>query len=103
VIILVAGALRSVDNSLELAAFPAIRPAVLGSALFAFLASFDELVIALFIAGTDSKTLPKRIWEGVREEIDPTTAAVAAMLISLSLLLLLVSEAARNRAKQVRV
>lgn len=117
VIVVVSGGLRSVDQSLERAAqtlgappvkaflrvtLPVIRPTVLTGAFFAFLASFDELVVALFISGTGAKTLPKRMWEGVREEIDPTTAAVAAMLILLSLLLLLVSEVARSRAKRLR-
>ena len=114
VIVVVSGALKSVDMSLERAAqtlgappvtaflritLPSIRPAVLTAAFFSFLASFDELVIALFIAGTGSRTLPKRMWEGIREEIDPTTAAVAAMLISLTLVLILLSELVRNRMK----
>jgi putative spermidine/putrescine transport system permease protein len=112
VIIVISGALRSVDTSLERAAqvlgappaiaflrvtLPAIRPAVLTAALFAFLASFDELVVALFISGTTAKTLPKRMWEGIREEIDPTIAAVAALLILVSLLFLILSEAVRLR------
>jgi ABC-type spermidine/putrescine transport system permease subunit II len=114
VVIVVSGALRSTDVTLERAArtlgarpvsaflrvtLPAIRPAVLTGAFFAFLASFDELVIALFIAGTGSRTLPKRMWEGIREEIDPTIAAVAAMLIGLTLMLILISELVRGRQK----
>jgi ABC-type spermidine/putrescine transport system permease subunit II len=114
VLVVVSSALRSVDTTLERAAqtlgaspvsafvritIPAIRPAILTAGFFAFLASFDELVVALFIAGTGSKTLPKRMWEGIREEIDPTTAAVAAMLITLTLVLLLVSELVRSRMK----
>ena len=114
VVIVVSGALRSTDITLERAArtlgapplsafmrvtLPAIRPAVLTGAFFAFLASFDELVIALFIAGTGSRTLPKRMWEGIREEIDPTIAAVAAMLIGLTLALILISEFVRGRLK----
>jgi putative spermidine/putrescine transport system permease protein len=114
VVLVVSGALRSTDITLERAArtlgapplsafvrvtLPAIRPAVLTAAFFAFLASFDELVIALFIAGTGSRTLPKRMWEGIREEIDPTIAAVAAMLIGLTLMLILISEFVRGRLK----
>ncbi len=112
VIIVISGALRSIDIGLERAAqvlgappvtafwrvtLPAIRPAVLTAALFAFLASFDELVVALFISGTTAKTLPKRMWEGIREEIDPTIAAVAALLILVSSLFLVVSEVVRLR------
>jgi len=112
VIIVISGALRSIDLRLERAAqifgappvaaflrvtLPAIRPAVLTAALFAFLASFDELVVALFISGTTAETLPKRMWEGIREEIDPTTAAVAALLVAVSVLFLVISEIVRSR------
>jgi putative spermidine/putrescine transport system permease protein len=79
---------------------PVIRPALLTAAFFAFLASFDELVIALFISGTGSKTLPKRMWEGIREEIDPTIAAVAALLIMISVALLIISELVRLRSRR---
>lgn len=114
VVVVVSGALQSVDTLPERAArtlgapphtaflritLPVLRPAVLTAAFFAFLASFDELVIALFIAGTGARTLPKRMWEGIREEIDPTIAAVAAMLIGLTLLLLLIAEIARSRRR----
>jgi ABC-type spermidine/putrescine transport system permease subunit II len=112
VVVVVSGALRSTDILPERAArtlgapphsaflrvtFPVLQPAVLTAAFFAFLASFDELVIALFIAGTGARTLPKRMWEGIREEIDPTIAAVAAMLIGLTLVLLLITELAKRR------
>jgi putative spermidine/putrescine transport system permease protein len=112
VIIVISGALRSIDLRLERAAqilgappvvaflrvtLPAIRPAVLTAALFAFLASFDELVVALFISGTTAETLPKRMWEGIREEIDPTIAAVAALLVAISVLFLVISEVVRSQ------
>lgn len=114
VIIVVTGALKESDVMLERAActlgasppraflrvtLPCIRPGVAAAALFAFLASFDELVIALFIAGTGSRTLPKRMWEGIREEIDPTIAAVATILIALTLVLIAASELIRSRSK----
>ena len=66
----------------------AIRPSIITAAFFAFLASFDDVVIALFISGTANATLPKKIWESVRLEIDPTVAAVSCLLVVLSLLLL---------------
>ncbi|QIE45311.1 ABC transporter permease subunit [Pseudohalocynthiibacter aestuariivivens] len=114
VIIVVTGALKDSNIMLENAArtlgaspikaflkvtLPTIRPGVAAAALFAFLASFDELVIALFIAGTGSRTLPKRMWEGIREEIDPTIAAVAAILIALTLVLIAAAELIRNRSR----
>ncbi len=63
--------------------FPAIRPAVFASAIFGFFISFDELVIALFVMGR-RQTLPVRIWQDLRFEIDPTVAAVASLLIALT-------------------
>lgn len=63
--------------------FPSIRPAVLASAIFGFFISFDELIIALFVMGR-RQTLPVRIWQDLRFEIDPTVAAVASLLIALT-------------------
>jgi len=63
--------------------FPSIRPAVFASAIFGFFISFDELVIALFVMGR-RQTLPVRIWQDLRFEIDPTVAAVASLLIALT-------------------
>ena len=74
----------------------AIRPSVLTGALFAFLVSFDDVVIALFLAGINS-TLPKRMWDSVQLEIDPTVAAVSAMLILLSIIVVVAWELIRLR------
>lgn len=60
---------------------PLILPGVLAGAFFAFLASWDEIVVALFVAGTSATTLPVQMFRGIRFEVDPTTAAVAALLI----------------------
>ena len=62
---------------------PLLRPALLGGALFAFLASWDEFIVAYFIAGTHGQTLPLRIFAGIRFAIDPTAAAASAMLVTL--------------------
>ena len=67
---------------------PMIWPSILSGAFFAFLASFDDVVMALFLSGTSATTLPKRMWDGIILEIDPTTAAVSTLLICLSVLLL---------------
>ncbi len=77
--------------------FPFIRPAVLASAVFAFFVSFDELVIALFITGRWD-TLPKRIWSDLRLEIDPTIAAVASILIGVTIVGITCGELLRRRA-----
>ena len=79
---------------------PSIRPGVLSGALFAFVTSFDELVMALFLTAPTSLTLPRRMWEGVRMEIDPTIAAAASTLIIFALVTLALFQAlqARQRA-----
>ncbi len=66
--------------------FPAIRPAIISGALFSFLTSFDDVVMALFLGGSNS-TLPKRMWDGVQLEIDPTIAAVSSLLVMVSIVL----------------
>ncbi len=83
---------------------PLLRPAVVSGALLAFLTSFDELILALFLTSPRSATLPKRMWDSVRFEIDPTNAAAAALLIGLSVLAvslsLLVGAGRRNGIRQ---
>jgi putative spermidine/putrescine transport system permease protein len=120
VVVPVSAALASVDAKLEQAArslgasmlqtvrlviFPNILPGLLSGALFAFASSFDELVIVLFLTSRSISTLPKRIWEGIQEDIDPTIAAAAMLLILLTLGLMLLSLlvakwSARHREKQ---
>ncbi|MDA9431822.1 ABC transporter permease subunit [Bradyrhizobium sp. CCBAU 51627] len=61
---------------------PSIRPALIVAGFFAFLASFDEVVLSLFVSGPNTKTLPVQMWSGIREEISPTIAAVSSLLIA---------------------
>jgi putative spermidine/putrescine transport system permease protein len=68
---------------------PLIRPGVLVGALFAFITSFDELIVALFLSGSGAITLPRRMWDDLRFAIDPTIAAVSTLTIALSAALLL--------------
>lgn len=67
---------------------PAILPGVLAGAVFAFLTSFDEIVVALFISGIDTVTLPVQMWNGIRFEISPAVAAASTILLALSIVLL---------------
>lgn len=67
---------------------PAIFPGVLAGAIFAFLTSFDEVVVALFVSGIDSVTLPVQMWNGIRFEVSPAVAAASCILLSLSVLIL---------------
>ncbi|MES1926684.1 ABC transporter permease [Salinisphaera sp. T31B1] len=68
---------------------PQIRPSIVIGALFAFLISFDEVIIAYFITGPDSTTLPVRMYSAIRWEISPVLAAVSALLTGISLLVCL--------------
>src|SRR5262249_34136742 len=77
--------------------FPLIRPSVLAGAFFAFITSFDELIVALFISGSSAVTLPRRMWGETRFEIDRTIAAVSSLLVAVTLMLFLSAEALRRR------
>jgi putative spermidine/putrescine transport system permease protein len=117
VVINVSATLHGFDERLEYAAMslgaspwgafrqvtlPLIRPGVLAGALFAFITSFDELIVALFVSGTTAVTLPRRMWEGIRFEIDPTIAAVSTILVAFSGALLLTAELLRRRSERLR-
>jgi putative spermidine/putrescine transport system permease protein len=80
---------------------PLILPGVTSGAVFAFAASFDEIVISLFLAGPQQRTLPLQMLSGVREEISPAITAVATMLVILSALLLAVVELLRRRSARL--
>jgi putative spermidine/putrescine transport system permease protein len=77
---------------------PLIRPGVLIGALFAFIASFDELIVALFLSESGAVTLPRRMWDDLRFAIDPTIAAVSTLMIVVTALLLGAVHALRRRS-----
>ena len=81
---------------------PLIRPGVFAGALFAFITSFDELIVALFVSGTGAVTLPRKMWDGLRQEIDPTIAAVSTLQIAISVVVLVSAELLRQRAERLR-
>ncbi len=81
---------------------PIIRPGVLAGALFAFITSFDELIVALFVSGTGAVTLPRKMWDSIRFEIDPTIAAVSTILIVFTGTLFLSAELLRRRSERMR-
>lgn len=74
-----AGPLRT----FALVTLPVLRPGMLTAGLFAFLTSFNEAVVAIFIAGRDSTTLPKKMYDSIRVESDPVIAVVSSLLIGL--------------------
>ena len=82
---------------------PLIRPGVISGALFAFVTSFDEVVVVLFLAGPEQRTIPRQMFSGLREEINPTILAVATLLVIISMLLLLTLEYLRARSERIRM
>jgi putative spermidine/putrescine transport system permease protein len=81
---------------------PLILPGVISGALFAFVTSFDEVVVVLFIAGPDQRTLPRQMFSGIREMISPTITAAATVLIVLSVAMLASLEMLRRRNERLR-
>ncbi len=81
---------------------PLIMPGVISGALFAFVTSFDEVVVVLFVAAHDQQTIPRQMWNGIREQISPAILAVATILVLISILLLTVLELLRRRSERLR-
>jgi putative spermidine/putrescine transport system permease protein len=114
--VVISAALVEVDERLENAAvglgairpraffevtLPLMRPGLVVAALFGFLISFDEVVIAIFVTSAETMTLPRRIWDGIRFELNPTIAAVSTILIALSSLVMLLSELLKRYLRRV--
>lgn len=114
VMVTVTSGLKQYDMSLEKAArslgasrlrsffdvtFPQIRPSVLSGALFAFITSLDEVVIALFISNGENSTLTRRMFASLRDQIDPTIAAISTLLVLVSVVLLLGVQMLRRRSR----
>lgn len=117
VIITVTATMVGFDNSLTRAAaslgadpvttffkvqMPLIIPGVVSGALFAFITSFDEVVVVLFLGSAAQKTLPWQMYTGLREQISPTILAVATIMVALSIVLLTVLELLRRRSERLR-
>jgi putative spermidine/putrescine transport system permease protein len=113
--LVISAALKGFDRNLERAAMsagagpfrtflwvtlPVLRPGILVGALFAFLHSFNEAVVAIFIAGRDASTLPKKMFESIRLESDPVIAVVSTLLTGAIFVGVLVSLFFRQRAPQ---
>src|SRR5690625_617550 len=81
---------------------PIIRPGVISGALFAFVTSFDDIVLVLFLAGPEQRTIPRQMFAGIREQISPTILAVATLLIAISIVMLAVLAWLRRRAEKAR-
>ena len=81
---------------------PLITPGVVSGALFAFVTSFDEVVVVLFIGSHEQQTIPRQMWNGIREQISPSILAVATILVIFSICLLTVVELLRRRSERLR-
>lgn len=81
---------------------PLIIPGVVSGALFAFITSFDEVVVVLFLGSAGQKTLPWQMFTGLREQISPTILAVASLMVAISIALLTVLELLRRRSERLR-
>jgi putative spermidine/putrescine transport system permease protein len=81
---------------------PLILPGVISGGLFAFITSFDEVVVVLFVGSAGQKTLPWQMFIGLREQISPTILAVATILVAISIVLLATVEMLRRRSERLR-
>ncbi|MFT4150082.1 MAG: ABC transporter permease [Paracoccaceae bacterium] len=81
---------------------PLILPGVISGGLFAFVTSFDEVVAVIFLAGPDQQTIPRQMWNGIREAISPAILAVATILVIISIALLATVELLRRRGERLR-
>lgn len=115
VVFTVAAALSRVDADLEAAAMscgasrfnafrlvtlPLILPNVLSGALFAFIISFDEPVVSFFLSGIRDKTLPRRMFDDIEQNLTPIIPAIAVLLVLLSIAVLLGAYALRSRSQR---
>ena len=89
-------------NTFMKVTLPLILPGVISGGLFAFVTSFDEVVVVLFLAGLENTTIPIQMWTGLREQLSPTILAVATCLIVLSTLILISAELLRRRSERLR-
>ena len=81
---------------------PLIIPGVISGALFAFITSFDEVVVILFVGSFEQRTIPWQMFSGIRENISPTILAVATLLVLVSVALLSTLELLRRRSERLR-
>ncbi len=81
---------------------PLILPGVISGALFAFITSFDEVVVVLFVGSYEQRTIPWQMFSGIREQISPTILAVATLLVCVSVALLTALELLRRRSERLR-
>ncbi|HSI39914.1 MAG TPA: ABC transporter permease [Xanthobacteraceae bacterium] len=92
----------SPSTAFRLVTLPLIAPGVISGALFAFVTSWDEVVVAIFLSSPEQRTLPKQMFSGIREQISPTITAAATFLIVFAALLMGTLELLRRRSERLR-
>jgi putative spermidine/putrescine transport system permease protein len=80
---------------------PLILPGVISGALFAFVTSFDEVVVVLFVGGVDQRTVPRQMWSGIREAMTPTILAAATLLVLFASFLMIAVELLQSRNERL--
>lgn len=115
VMLVVTAALKSYDLNQEMVArslgasrpkafflvtLPQIRFALITSAVLSFLTSFDEVVVAMFVSGGDNSTLTRNMFNALRDQVDPTIAAISTVMIAISSLLILLSQVFGQKRRQ---
>jgi putative spermidine/putrescine transport system permease protein len=117
VIIIVSATLRGFDRTLEQAScimgasplrttfqitLPLIRPGIISASLFAFMLSFDEIIVAIFISGTRAETLPKRMWDSLVYEMEPTLPAISTLILLSTIFVFAIAGWAQRAAIRMR-
>jgi putative spermidine/putrescine transport system permease protein len=91
----------SLGQTVRYVILPQAKPGLVTGAIFAFLISWDEIVVTLFVASRTVYTLPRKMWDGIQERVDPTIAAAATVLFAMTVVLVLVEFARTRRAARV--
>ena len=79
---------------------PQIRPGLLAAFLFAFVTSFDDLTVSLFVSGGSSATLPKQMWNDLLLQVNPTLAAVSTVVLAIATIFIVLAEWLRRRVSE---
>ncbi|MGI9382412.1 MAG: ABC transporter permease [Methyloligellaceae bacterium] len=82
----------SAQQTLFYILLPQVRPGMIAGAIFAFITSWDEIIVAIFITSRHVYTLPKRIWDGIFDNVDPAIASIGTVMILLTVIGLVLKE-----------
>jgi len=89
----------SARQTLFFVLLPQVKPGILAGAIFAFIISWDEVIVVLFITSREVYTLPKRIWDGIFDNVDPAIASIGTLMILLTTIALIIGQWLDRRRK----